>query len=139
MGRIGLTPRIYHLQSSDETFFFGKQIGASLPKDAILALTGNLGAGKTTFVQGLASGLGIKDQVQSPTFILLNLYEGLAHFDLYRLKSSADFINLGFEEYFSSNCICAIEWPEKIENLLPPETIHIHFDYEKEGRIAKIS
>lgn len=139
MGRIGLTKGNYYLQSADETFFFGKQMGLSLPKDAVLALTGNLGAGKTTFVQGLASGLGIKDRVQSPTFILLNLYEGLAHFDLYRLKSAADFTSLGFDEYLSSNCMCAIEWPERIENLLPLETIRIHFDYEKEGRVARIS
>ena len=138
MGRIGLVRGIYPLTSTNETFSFGKQVASHLPKNAILALTGNLGAGKTTFVQGLAQGLGIEEAIQSPTFILLNLYEGLAHFDLYRLKTAADFINLGFEEYFADH-ICAIEWPEKILDILPPTTIRIHFEYDNERRIATIS
>lgn len=110
-----------------------------LPKNTLLALTGNLGAGKTTFVQGLAAGLGIDEPIQSPTFVLLNVYDGLAHFDLYRLKNAADFTSLGFDEYFQSGAICAIEWPDRIKELLPPETVHIEFIYEKEGRIAVVS
>lgn len=136
MGRIGLTPGHYPLKSSEETLAFGSFVASVLPQNAILALSGNLGAGKTTFVQGLALGLGISEPIQSPTFILLNVYEGLAHFDLYRLKHASDFMSLGFDEYFGTKTICAIEWPDRIQEILPSQTIFIHFDYEKEGRIA---
>lgn len=136
MGRIGLG--IYPLKSAEETIEFGAWIATSIRMGTILALRGNLGAGKTTFVQGLAKGLGIIEPIQSPTFVLLNLYEGLAHFDLYRLKNGNDFKNLGFEEYFGK-VICAIEWPERIADLLPNETVQIEFEYEEGGRIARIS
>jgi len=120
----------------------GKVLGASLPPNSILALSGNLGAGKTTFVQGLALGLQISDPVSSPTFVYLNTYSGsrlLFHFDLYRLRGAEDFLGLGFEEYFEKGGICAIEWPERIVNLLPPDTFHISFSYTSQGRIAVIS
>lgn len=135
MGRIGLIVTLY---SAEKTLAFGREMAARLSPNAILALSGDLGAGKTTFVQGLAQGLGIHDPIQSPTFVLLNVYDGLYHFDLYRLKKSTDFTSLGFEEYFQKGGICAIEWPERIQPLLPTETIHIHFSYEKEGRIAEV-
>lgn len=138
MGRIGLTPRIYPLLSAEETFAFGKMAADLLPKNTVLALSGPLGAGKTIFVQGLAAGLGIMEPIQSPTFVLLNVYEGLAHFDLYRLKTASDFTSLGFDEYFESGGICAIEWPDRIGALLPRHTIYIDFVYEKEGRIAVV-
>ena len=113
-------------------------MAGSLPSKAVLALSGDLGAGKTTFVQGLAEGLGIQERIQSPTFVLLNIYEGLKHFDLYRMKTSSDFTQLGFDEYFETDGICAIEWPERIQDILPPDTIYIHFTHEKEGRLAVI-
>lgn len=120
----------------------GKALGASLPPSSILALSGDLGVGKTTFVQGLALGLQISDPVSSPTFVYLNAYSGslsLFHFDLYRLRGSEDFLGLGFEEYFDRGGICAIEWPERIVNLLPPHTFHISFSHAPQGRIAVIS
>ena len=138
MGRIGLDPGVYLLSSSEETFAFGLRVATSLPKSAVLALTGNLGAGKTTFVQGLGAGLGIQEVIQSPTFILLNVYEGLAHFDLYRIKSGGDFTALGFDEYFGK-MMCAIEWPEKIQDILPKGHIRIHFEYQGKGRTATVS
>ncbi len=138
MGRIGLSAGIYPLKSADETFTFGMRVASLVPKQAILALSGDLGVGKTTFVQGLGRGLGILEPIQSPTFVLLNLYDRLAHFDLYRLKNLDDFKNLGFEEYFQANLISAIEWPEKIREIVPPDTLWIHFDYEERGRIVKV-
>lgn len=106
---------------------------------SVLALSGDLGAGKTTFVQGLAEGLGVQDPVQSPTFVLLNIYQNrLFHFDLYRLKQPSDFTSLGFEEYFQSGGICAIEWPDRIQGLLPPQTIFIHFHYDGNERIVEV-
>ena len=135
MGRIGLN---VNLTSPDETLAFGRKMATQLPPGTILALSGDLGAGKTTFVQGLAQGLGIVGPVQSPTFVLLNIYEGLYHFDLYRLKNSTDFTKLGFEEYFHKGGICAIEWPDRIAGILPPETVYIDFSYEKNGRAAAV-
>lgn len=135
MGRIGLGT--YPLKSAEETIEFGAWIATCLEPGSVLTLKGNLGAGKTTFVQGLAKGLGIFEPIQSPTFVLLNVYEGLAHFDLYRLKSGDDFKHLGFEEYFGK-VICAIEWPERIADLLPQGTVRIELEYEQGGRIAKI-
>ncbi len=137
MGRIGLRKR-HVLKNAEEMIEFGQFVASTLPKPSILALSGELGAGKTTFVQGLAKELGIQEPIQSPTFILLNVYQGLAHFDLYRLKNVEDFLALGFEEYFSSH-ICAIEWSERIRAILPLETIYIHFEYDEGGRIANIS
>lgn len=133
MGRI-------RLENAEATIALGQKMADQLRSGAILALSGELGAGKTTFVQGLAQGLGLKEPIQSPTFVLLNNYEErLFHFDLYRLKNPTDFTGLGFEEYFHKKGICAIEWPERIAALLPPATIHIHFSYEGEGRIAEIT
>lgn len=129
------------VSSSEEMIELGKQIGSSLPPGSILALSGDLGAGKTTFVQGLAIGLGIQDPVQSPTFVYLNHYEGnlpLFHFDLYRLKGEEDFLGMGFEEYFVSSGICAIEWPERIPSLLPSNTVRLTFSHVKEGRRVNI-
>jgi len=130
MGRI-------RLNSYEDTLLFGERLAAELPR-SVLALSGDLGSGKTSFVQGLARGLGIKERVQSPTFVLLNIYPGLYHFDLYRLKNSEDFMGLGFHEYFEKEGICAIEWPDRIQDILPAKTIYIHFAYDESGRIVEV-
>ena len=134
--------RIISLCSGEETVSFGKLLGSCLLPNSILALSGDLGAGKTTFAQGLALGLQIDAPISSPTFVYLNLYEGLLplyHFDLYRMKSASDFLGLGFEEYFDKGGICAIEWPERISSLLPPETIFLTFSHQSHGRTVSIS
>lgn len=136
MGRSGIEQI---LRSHEETIAFGKRFADGLAPNTILALSGELGSGKTTFVQGLALGLCIEESVQSPTFTLLNPYRGslpFFHFDLYRLKNEADFQALGFEEYFHQGGICAIEWPERIASLLPPKTLFLSFRHTPEGRIA---
>lgn len=134
MGRSRIT-----LASAKQTAAVGQTLASELPPGTVLALSGPLGAGKTTFVQGLAQGLDIHSPVVSPTFVFLNPYEQgrlpLFHFDLYRLERKEDFIGLGFEEYFDRGGICAIEWPERIPSLLPPRTILCCFAYsEKKGR-----
>jgi len=129
------------LSSAEETFSFAQAIAPRLKPNTILALSGNLGAGKTTFVQGLAKGLAIDAPILSPTFVYLNLYSGtlpLFHFDLYRLKTPSDFLSLGFEEYFEKGGVCAIEWPERIASLLPPSTLQISFAVHPKGRIAAL-
>jgi len=88
------------LTSSEDTVLFGKQFAARVKAPAVVALRGELGAGKTTFVQGFLQGLGIQDTAQSPTFTYLQIYGNqVYHFDLYRLTSEQQFISLGFEEF----------------------------------------
>ncbi|HEX2099282.1 MAG TPA: tRNA (adenosine(37)-N6)-threonylcarbamoyltransferase complex ATPase subunit type 1 TsaE [Candidatus Synoicihabitans sp.] len=100
-----------------------------LPGDTTLALHGDLGAGKTTFVQGLAEGLGVKERVTSPTFTLFNVHRGthvtLVHFDAYRLGDSAQVEALMIEDFLASPWILAVEWPEKVAAWLPPKAWHL--------------
>lgn len=127
--------------SSLEMIELGKEIACSLKAGAVLSLSGDLGAGKTTFTQGLALGLGIEDPIQSPTFVYCNQYEGrlpLFHLDLYRMKGEKDFLGLGFEEYLDGQCVCVIEWPERIRSLLPPHALLLSFVYHPEGREVTI-
>ena len=124
----------YTTHSSDETLKLGKAFGASLPINAVIAFLGDLGAGKTTFIRGLVEGIGAIDLrgVCSPTFTLLNLYQGgkiVYHFDLYRLPKAEEFIAAGFDEYFTAGGICCVEWAEKIESILPPSTITVTLSY----------
>ncbi|MBU1026122.1 MAG: tRNA (adenosine(37)-N6)-threonylcarbamoyltransferase complex ATPase subunit type 1 TsaE [Candidatus Margulisbacteria bacterium] len=108
--------------SAEETVELGKKIGESLRPNDIVCLTGDLGAGKTTLIQGIAEGLGVKDYVTSPTFILINEYQGnlpLFHVDLYRLNDVSEVEDLGIEEYFTRDGVCVIEWAEKLEGLKP--------------------
>lgn len=104
---------------------------AKLPRRATLALHGDLGSGKTCFVQGLASAMGVARSVTSPTFVIVNEYKGerpLFHIDLYRLESSKDALGVGLEEYTETDGITAVEWAERAADLLPPDTIHISFE-----------
>jgi tRNA threonylcarbamoyladenosine biosynthesis protein TsaE len=113
------------------------------PGDCIL-LFGNLGAGKTTFVQGLAKGLGIKKRIISPTFVIIRTYQinqnagNFYHVDLYRLQKEQDIKNAGLLEILSQNAIVAIEWPEKMGSMLPKKCWEIFFDTisEKERKIT---
>ena len=120
------------------TQLFGKQWAQSLEPGTIVALHGDLGAGKTTLAKGIIAELtGVPfDAIQSPTFTLMNLYEGkcpIYHFDLYRLKSAEEFIAKGFVDFLESDGICLIEWPERIEPLLPPKTKHITLSHVDEN------
>jgi len=118
------------LSSSQEMEDLGKELGRIVSTPAVIAFHGDLGAGKTTFIKGLVCGAALVSsrEVNSPTFTYLNIYIGtkeIYHFDLYRLKGSEDFLVMGFDEYFNKG-ICCIEWAERIPDLLPPGSIHIH-------------
>lgn len=96
----------------------------------VVALRGEMGAGKTTLIRTLAERLGVEDQVTSPTFALVNQYETAAgerlfHFDFYRIDDEREAFDLGYEEYFYSGDLCLVEWPEKIERLLPDEVMEV--------------
>jgi tRNA threonylcarbamoyladenosine biosynthesis protein TsaE len=124
------------LTSSDpeETFRIGRLIGETLEEGAIVALIGELGAGKTRLTQGIARGLGIEEgyQVTSPTFTLINEYPGrlhLVHLDAYRLSGPQDLLDMGYEEYFFSKSITVIEWADRIRDVLPDTTIVLVMTY----------
>lgn len=106
-----------------------QEILAVCENDRIFAFYGNLGAGKTTLIKRLCSLLGVDEMVNSPTFNLVNVYEGedddVYHFDFYRIKDEMEALGIGAQEYFDSGAYCFIEWPEKIPNFLPEEAIHI--------------
>jgi tRNA threonylcarbamoyladenosine biosynthesis protein TsaE len=127
------------LDGADQTREFAARFALTLPKKCLLALFGDLGAGKTTFMQGLVRGLGgLEEEVHSPTFVYLHHYSApmpIFHFDLYRLKKSEDFFALGFEEYFEKEGVTAIEWPERIEENLPPSTISLRFVHQGTKRV----
>ena len=104
-------------KSAEETKTLAKKLAGGLTGGEVVLLYGDLGAGKTTFVQGLAEGLGIKDKVLSPTFVLRRFYGGkinLMHYDFYRLESEKDLENLDLDEDLSGNNVVVIEWPERI-------------------------
>jgi tRNA threonylcarbamoyladenosine biosynthesis protein TsaE len=120
--------------SANETFAFARGIGEKLQEGDILALSGELGSGKTCFTGGLARGLGVSEnyQITSPTFTLINEYPAkyrLYHFDVYRLKDYYDMEDLGYEEYFAGKGVVVIEWAEKIAQIIPEAAIFINFEY----------
>ncbi len=125
--------------SPSETSGFGKRLGKLLLPGDFVALVGELGAGKTQFVKGVATGLKISssDLITSPTYALLNIHKGripLYHFDLYRLNDVEDVAELGFEEYFSGDGASIVEWAERLGNLLPQENIVIQFKVDDAER-----
>jgi tRNA threonylcarbamoyladenosine biosynthesis protein TsaE len=126
-------------KSPSETFRIGRILGETLKGGDCVALTGELGAGKTCFTQGIARGLGVPDAyvVTSPTFTLLNEYPGkdtaLYHLDVYRLTGSADLAEMGYEEYLQGGGVMVIEWAEKIMDQMPAGTLFLKFSYLEEN------
>ena len=119
-------------RSPEETKQLAANLVDELKPGSVLALHGDLGSGKTCFVQGLAEALEVRSIVNSPTFTIINEYRGrlrLNHVDLYRLKSEADVFGIGLEELLEGDGITAIEWPEVFLQLLPEDTIHVYFEF----------
>ena len=131
--------------SPEKTQIFASELAKNVESGTVIALIGNLGAGKTTFAQGFAKGLGLNNHVISPTFKLVSEYIGnvsLYHIDCYRLDTSFDFLNIGGEEYLNPiDGITLIEWPERINDLWSDDWIYIYFKRIKDDantRIIKI-
>lgn len=121
-----------NLESVSATQNFASEMAAKIQSPCVIAMTGELGSGKTTFTQGFARGMGIKDNVGSPTFKLVSEYQGehllLNHVDCYRLENEKDFFNIGGEKYLEPDgAITIIEWSEKITNVIPRDAIIIDF------------
>ncbi len=125
---------IYHTSSPDETHDLARRMAATLKAGALLILTGELGAGKTTFVKGLAEGLGITCLVRSPTFTVVNIYKGpltLYHIDLYRLEGSNEFDDIGLDDYlYRSDGISAVEWGERMAGELTGPYLSVRFFHD---------
>lgn len=114
-----------------ETENAGEAVGRRITGPMVLALRGGLGAGKTAYVRGLARGLGVADQVTSPTYGLVHEHEGrlpLFHFDLYRLGGPEDLFDIGWDDYMARGGVCAVEWSERAQGFLPPDSVVIQID-----------
>jgi tRNA threonylcarbamoyladenosine biosynthesis protein TsaE len=126
----------------EDTFRLAADLARKLKPGSVLALHGELGSGKTTLVQGLARALGIERPVSSPTFTLINEYRGscpLFHIDLYRIRDSGEALELGLDEYLYGDGITAIEWAERIAELLPPGTVHVRLEAGEQQDVRLIT
>lgn len=123
---------VYESFSEEMTFNIGKELGKKADKGEIICLEGDLGVGKTVFTKGFAEGLDIEDNIDSPTFTIVQEYlEGripLYHFDVYRIGDISEMDEIGYEDYFFGEGICLIEWASRIEELLPESAVHIKIE-----------
>ncbi len=128
MAEKGNGQMIVKTNSEAETEALGERLAKCLRAGAVVALYGDLGAGKTAFVRGMARGLDIRESVSSPTFTIVNEYPGdpaLFHFDMYRLKNAEELYGIGWEDYLDRNGICVTEWSERIEEALPEDAVRV--------------
>lgn len=134
--------------SPEDTEDIGARLAEQLEPGAVVAFTGDLGAGKTAFTRGLARGLGIPDRITSPTFTIVNEYEGgrlpLFHFDMYRLGSADELFDIGWEDYLRRGGVCAVEWSENIADALETDAVRVDIrrgasDQERVITIAGVS
>ncbi len=127
--------------NQEDTKKFAKSLASNLKKQDIIVLTGDLGSGKTKFVEGILSYFGLENEISSPTFTIVNEYSTptvpIFHFDVYRLSDSSEFYEIGGEEYFE-NGICFIEWGELIKDALPKDYVHITFSKQEEQENIRI-
>ena len=125
------------------TLGFGEMLAQVLRPGLFVALSGELGSGKTTLARGILRGLGYKGKVKSPTYTLVELYKlsklNLYHFDLYRFNNSRELLEAGFRDDFDSRNVCLIEWPERAQDLLPIADLSISLGEERGGRRVRIT
>ena len=115
-------------RSAEQSIALGEKLGALLGGGEIIAYTGDLGAGKTAFVRGMARGMGLDCRVSSPTFTIVNEYLGqreLIHFDMYRLSSADELFDIGWEDYLTRGGVCAVEWSERVDDAMPADTLWV--------------
>jgi tRNA threonylcarbamoyladenosine biosynthesis protein TsaE len=128
--------------SEEETTALGTSFAKSLRPGDVIALFGDLGSGKTRFVQGVCRGLGVKEHVASPTFTIVNEYlvgtQSIYHFDFYRITSLAELREIGFEEYLSGNGICLIEWADRVRDALPQRRYDVHMTLGSDDQSREI-
>jgi tRNA threonylcarbamoyladenosine biosynthesis protein TsaE len=123
--------------NSKQTKNLGNKLARRLRQGSLVALSGSLGSGKTTMIKGICQGLGVKELVKSPCFVIMTQYKGklpIYHFDLYRLKKTEELYNIGYEEYFYGDGICLVEWAEKARNFLPEQRIDVFLKIISESK-----
>ncbi len=128
-------------RSVQDTFDIGERLGKLLEKGNILCLSGDLGAGKTAMTQGIGRGLGVSDYVTSPTYTIINEYQGrlpLYHFDVYRLDHVDEMYELGYEEYFFGDGVTVIEWADSVKDIIPVARLWITILKTKDGEGREI-
>ena len=136
-----MTEKQMLLRSEQEVMEYGFRLGQEAVPGQVIALTGDLGAGKTTLTKAIARGLGIEETITSPTFTIVKEYRSgrlpLFHFDVYRIGDIDEMYELGYEEYFFGDGLCVVEWADLIEELIPEEALRISIAYgqEEEERI----
>ncbi len=135
---------IYTCQSPDELHPVAARLIEAYGDKRIFAFHGEMGAGKTTFIKTICEYLNVTDTVSSPTFAIVNEYltdgtGSVFHFDLYRIKSWTEMLEIGYEDYFYSGNYCLMEWPEKIVNLLPEDTVHVNIEVSDDGILRTIT
>ena len=126
------------IKNEEETKKFGEKLCEKLTAGSIVALTGDLGTGKTTLTKAIAAGLGVTDVITSPTFNIVKQYDSgrlpLYHFDVYRIGDVDEMYEIGYGEYFFGDGVCVIEWADLIEEIIPDDAVRIEIEYgEKEG------
>ena len=139
-----LKEKTYVLKSTKDTLSLGKRIAKGLEPGAVIALTGPLGAGKTTLAQAIARGLCVTERMASPTFTIVQEYRSgrlpLFHFDVYRVSDPDELFEIGFEEYLHAGGVCLIEWADLIEDVMPENTVWIRMEYgeEEDERVCTV-
>ena len=126
-------------RSEEETVKAGEGFGERLRPGDVIAFTGELGAGKTAFIRGIARGMKLDSRVSSPTFTIVNEYLGevpLFHFDMYRLGDADELFEIGWEDYMERGGVCAVEWSENVAGAFPPDTIYV--DIAKNGETERV-
>lgn len=127
--------KIFETHSEAETEQAGEDFAGTLPDGVVVAMYGELGSVKTAFVRGMARGMGIHCRVSSPTFTIVNEYEGereLIHFDMYRLQSGDELFDIGWEDYVNRGSVCAVEWSENVEDAFYGDEIVVRFEKTSE-------
>lgn len=137
---------LLEVSKPEQTMLCGEIMGKLIPRGSVVGLTGDLGAGKTVFAKGLARGLGIEEEPNSPTFVIMNCYEGsvpLFHFDVYRLSGGAEFEDTGYEEFFYGDGVSVVEWADKVRDVLPGNAVIIDIQFpprgDEESRTIKVA
>ena len=131
------------IPSLDNIADAAREFVSHIGEHRVFAFYGNMGAGKTTFIKAVCEELGVSDDVSSPTFAIVNEYASemgpIYHFDFYRIKNISEVIDLGFEDYAYSGCLCFMEWPQLIDEILPEETVQVYIAEQGDGsRIVRV-